>query len=153
MDVFNNTNKMKKLMIVLVLLILFNFCCPKVVRAGDVLNSVYISITTLFFWVADLPQLLLEELFLDNNNETEIEVTAENIIKGKFLLMSPNIFEDPSANSSKYLDYDGVHDRKRDIKRYNCWVVLCIKKLSYSSIIINTCICWYKNDIVNCITR
>ena len=32
------------------------------------------------------------------------EVTPENIIKGKFLLLNANIFEDPEANKGKYID-------------------------------------------------
>ena len=35
MDVFTNTKKMKKLIIVLVCILLFNFCCPNIVRAGE----------------------------------------------------------------------------------------------------------------------
>lgn len=32
------------------------------------------------------------------------EVTPENIIKGKFLLLNANIFEDPETNKDKYID-------------------------------------------------
>lgn len=36
--------------------------------------------------------------------EVVIQVTPENIIKGKFLLLNANIFEDPEANRGKYID-------------------------------------------------
>ena len=117
MDVFTNTNKFKKIVIVLVFLILFNFCCPSIIKAGDLKNATYITIASLFFWVADLPQKLLEELFLDNNDENKIEVTAENIIKGKFLLMNPNIFEDVSTNAKGYLDYTDVNTSRTNLRK------------------------------------
>lgn len=49
MDVFTNTKTTKKILIVLVVLILFNFCCPKVVRAGDTLDWIVIGVGNLFF--------------------------------------------------------------------------------------------------------
>lgn len=114
MDVFTNTNKFKKIVIVLVFLILFNFCCPKRVNASiaGILDSILVGVAEVFFAVVDGVQNLLNALFIDEEifdkgevlystakdridalgGVSNISVSAENIIKGKFLLMSPNIF-------------------------------------------------------------
>ena len=51
----------------------------------------------------------INKLLVPNNssggtNNVVSEVTPENIIKGKFLLLNANIFEDPEANKGKYID-------------------------------------------------
>lgn len=51
----------------------------------------------------------INKLLVPNNssrvtNNVVSEVTPENIIKGKFLLLNANIFEDPEANRGKYID-------------------------------------------------
>lgn len=66
MDVFKNTKKFKKIIMVLLIMILFNFCCPKIVRAGDTVDYIFIGIETIFFGLFDGIQTIVDELFTDN---------------------------------------------------------------------------------------
>lgn len=141
MDVFTNTKKSKKIIIVLVILILFNFACPKIVKAGDMVNNIYIALATVFFWVADLPQKLLDGIFLDNDiykdgkvdisssrvgigedqlgEADSITVSAEAIIKGKLLLTNPNIFkriDNETTGKQTYFDYNNVSGGKISLR-------------------------------------
>lgn len=52
----------------------------------------------------------MNKLFVSDTDSKEvvIKVTPENIIKGKFLLLNANIFEDPEKNMDKYKDTDGA---------------------------------------------
>ena len=45
------------------------------------------------------------------------EVTPENIIKGKFLLLNANIFEDPEANKGKYIDGEKKYTYNNETKK------------------------------------
>ena len=113
MDVFINTKKSKKIFIVLILLLLFNFTCPKPTKAAgwDIDERIIVTIEKLFFWIFDGIQEILNELFVDDAHRATESVSAENIIKGKFLLMSPNIFGRVD-DSSQYYDY-GIANKGR----------------------------------------
>ena len=117
MDVFTNTKKSKKIFIVLILLLLFNFSCPKTIKAAgwDVDERIIVTIEKLFFWIFDGIQEILNEIFLDDAHEATETVSAENIIKGKFLLMSPNIFR-RLDDSSQYYDYGITHEGRTSLR-------------------------------------
>lgn len=118
MNVFSNTKKFKKLIIVLVFLILFNFCFPQTVKAGDIVNNIVLGTARLFFSIFDGVLRIANRIFIgtadttssadltEANTDENIYLTPENIIKGKFLLMDPNIFKDPSSGT--YLDANGI---------------------------------------------
>lgn len=139
MDVFTNTKKLKKIIIILVFLILFNFCCPKIVKAGSIGNWILIGVADLFYTIVDGLQNIINDIFIDDDifkegevqydaqkdridnfgGKLSISVSADNIIKGKFLLMSPNIFArvpDKISGGNIYLDYDQVNSGRSNLR-------------------------------------
>ena len=110
MNVFTNTKKFKKLIIVLVFLLLFNFCYPNTVKAGEIKDNILVGAGELFYGIFDGILKIANRVFVGSEVKTtddveeEIVLTPENIIKGKFLLMDANIFRDISSDSSTYLD-------------------------------------------------
>ena len=117
MDAFINTKKSKKIFIILILIMLFNFSCPKVVKADvDADERIFIAIESLFFWLFDGVQKAVDKIFLDDKHEGTVSVSAESIIKGKYILMSPNIFEKITSNSKDYYDYDDVVSERNTLR-------------------------------------
>lgn len=123
MNIFTNSKKQKKFILVLVLLIMCNFFYPKQVKAFDFLGNI-----SSFFFFAERGIIgLLNNIFCDDNNQfvydvggevngvstvkVKIRLTPENIIKGRFVLFNANIFEDvtsvESTDPDKYYD-DGT---------------------------------------------
>lgn len=105
------TKKTKKFILVLVLLMLFNFCYPKQVKAIDFGGN----ISSFFFWVEEGIIGLINELFCDKaheyvfepeNEKIQVNLTPENIIKGKFLLFNANIFDELNEDELESY-YDG----------------------------------------------
>ena len=101
----------QKLILVLVLLILFNFFYPKRVSAdifgiswNDILSipaRIAIFLENGIIWGINV---LLTPNSSSSTSNVVSEVTPENIIKGRFLLLNANIFEDPEVNKDKYID-------------------------------------------------
>lgn len=105
------TKKTKKFILILVLLILFNFCYPKQVKAIDFGGN----ISSFFFWMEEGIIGLINELFCDKaheyvfepeNEKIQVNLTPENIIKGKFLLFNANIFDELNEDELESY-YDG----------------------------------------------
>ena len=126
MNMYVNSKKGKKFILVLVILLLFNFCFPKQVKAIDF--DLAGGFSSLLFWMERGIFRLVNDLFCDDNNdyvyhiegstihidkddnktETQkvnirLRLTPENIIKGKFLLFNADIFENVT-DASKYYD-------------------------------------------------
>lgn len=100
MKVFKHTNQSKKLILVIVCIMLFSFCCPKPVQAFE-LEHIVMAPCHLLYW---LPKGLLDffnDIFCDDThqNKNTIYLSPETIIKGKFLLLNPNIFDDGSGKT------------------------------------------------------
>lgn len=99
MNMYTNTKKSKKFILILVLLMLFSFCYPKQVKAFDLGGNI-----SKFFFGFEKGILInfLNDIFCDAEHEFEftspdpkkqqVNFTAENIIKGKFILFDANIF-------------------------------------------------------------
>lgn len=105
MNTFTNSKKTKKFILVLVLLILFNFCCPKPVKAFDIWGG----IASIFFLLEEGIISLLNDIFCDQEHlyggtGTEVFLTPENIIKGKFILFNADIFSKIDISSDEYFD-------------------------------------------------
>lgn len=115
MDVFTNTKKFKKIFIILIFLILFNFACPKNVRAASIVNSGLIIVEQLFFGIFDGIQGIIDKYFIDESLRDSNTTSAENVIKGKFLLMEPNIFKRITERES-YLDYTDVNSERNKLR-------------------------------------
>ena len=102
MSMYTNTKKTKKFILVLVLLMLFHFCYPKQVKAFDFGGN----ISEFFFLVEKGVISFLNNIFCDEQHKfkltdtkkQDIYFTAENIIKGKFILFDANIFKDISSS-------------------------------------------------------
>ena len=115
MNMYTNTKKSKKFILILVLLMLFNFVYPKQVKAIDFAGN----ISSFFFLLERGVITFLNNIFCDANHGLDIDagkvyLTPENIIKGKFILFSADIFSDisssvnttPSADPEKDEYYD-----------------------------------------------
>lgn len=107
MNMYTNTKKSKKFILILVLLILFSFCYPKNVKAKLVDDIV--AAPAKIFWILEEGIIkFLNNLFVNTINETnsmlDIKLTPENIIKGKFILFDANIFRE-ITNDKGYYDY------------------------------------------------
>ena len=116
----------KKFIVVLVLLILFNFCIPKTVHAGLVEDIT--AAPAKIFWLMQRGVLVwMNNVFtedrLDAHNEVDasggnittrlrVYLTPETIIKGKFVLFDANIFKNiqASTNQDEYYDDDDGGD-------------------------------------------
>lgn len=111
MKFFTNKNITKKLIIVLAFLTLFNFCYPKTVRAEitiqDIKNTLLTGTAELFFSIFDGVMQKLNNVFMGYSSNGVLYLSPENIIKGKFILMEPNIFK--GVDKTKYFDTDGNH--------------------------------------------
>lgn len=120
MNMFSNMKKGKKFILVLVLLLLFNFCFPKRAEAMIELED-FPAIPAQILYVLEKGVLkYLNNLFTNEDHHTtttienekysaesyEIYLTPENIIKGKFILFDANIFKN-IQDSDKYYD-DGA---------------------------------------------
>ena len=115
MNVFTKNKIAKKFIIILVLLILFNFSCPKTVRAGwwdDVKDALAILPARILYMIEIGLLEFANNIFvkdsykadIDSSSPQPIRLTPENIIKGKFLLFDANIFK-AITDGSKYYDY------------------------------------------------
>ena len=120
----------KKLIIVLVVLMLFNFCCPQSVKARGFLGiDIPGAFSDLIFWVEKGIIRILNDIFSDEAHKfyfynggkhaKDVKVVVyldpETIIKGKFLIFNANIFEDPdSINKNDYFDVGSGKDTKDD---------------------------------------
>lgn len=120
MNMFSNVKKGRKLILILVLLMLFNFCFPKRAEAMLELED-FPAIPAQILYVLEKGVLkYLNNLFTNENHHTtttieneeysaesyEIYLTPENIIKGKFILFDANIFKN-IQDGDKYYD-DGA---------------------------------------------
>ena len=112
MNMYTNTKKSKKFILIIVLIVLINFVCPKRVNAeSDVLQQIIIAPAKIaWYLVAGVLQVSNNmfvkasdkvDLFSDSGNSGTISLTPENIIKGKFLIFDANIFKDATSG---YLD-------------------------------------------------
>ena len=127
----------KKLILVLVLLILFNFCCPMAVKARGFLGiDIPGDVAGLFYWIERGVFALLNTIFCDDDDEhkyiykvedtgddvnitVQMLVTPEAIIKGKFLLFNANIFENPDDATDDYYDdaeEKGIVNGKKNLR-------------------------------------
>ena len=110
MNVFRNTKTGKKLILVMVLLILFNFCYPKKVNAGlidDVKNAIISAPCRIFFWMEEGVLNLLNDIFCDDEHASDtgtLWFSPETIIKGRFALFEANIFKDIKSGDKNYYD-------------------------------------------------
>ena len=113
-----NINKhFKKFVVALLLIVLFNFCFPKATHAWilEDLKREIVAAPAKIFWMAEkgilifLNNTFTKEEFHTTDDQLEIFLTPETIIRGNFILFDANIFTDSSKydeNSSKYYDYD-----------------------------------------------
>lgn len=111
MKILKHTNQSKKLILVIVCIMLFSFCCPKQVHANDIIERVEYAVVDLLYMVEKGILTLANNIFCDDshdykkgNEDTEIiSLSPDSIIKGKFLLMDANIFKN-ITDTSEYLD-------------------------------------------------
>lgn len=121
----------KKIIIVLVMLIFFNFCFSGSVQARGFLGiDIPGQIAGFFYWLERGLFGLLNDLFCDDEHgyiytvedtgddvKTTVQMyfTPESVIKGKFLLFNANIFDNPDNSTHDYYD-DGEkqHTRPED---------------------------------------
>ena len=100
MNMYTNTKKSKKFILVLVLILLFTFCYPKQVRAVNASDFIA-NISSFFFMLEKGIINFLNDTFCDEEHEfrltdstnSQVLFTPENIIRGKFLLFDANIFK------------------------------------------------------------
>lgn len=120
MNMYTNTKKSKKFILILVLLILFSFCYPKNVKAWFEGEDIVAAPAKIFWLIEEGVLTFLNNLFTNEDNSTEkvvseddngfettqldVKLTPDNIIKGRFLLFDANIFRE-ITNDSDYLDY------------------------------------------------
>lgn len=112
MNVLKNTVLKKFIIAVCTVIILFSFVIPNTVHAG-LKEDILIAPAAIFYFIERGVLNLLNGIMCDEVHKTgedyegRILVSPETIIKGKFLLMEPNIFKDVnSSNSADY--YDGT---------------------------------------------
>lgn len=125
MKFFTNKNITKKLIIVLAFLTLFNFCCPKTVKAAwtlqEITNTVLTATAKLFYSIFDGLISTTNKIFIGKDpseTENKIFLSPENIIKNKFLLTDANIFK--NINREQYYDTKtGAGDNKLKNNMYN----------------------------------
>ena len=124
MSMYTNTKKSKKFILILVLLMLFNFMYPKQVKAFDFAGN----ISSFFFLLERGAIKLVNDLFCDNTEEhkykfdpknsvIQVNMNAESIIKGKFVLLDANIFKEVEANSDYYdIGHDWMVNSKNTLR-------------------------------------
>ena len=120
----------KKFIVVLVLLILFNFCSPKIVHAGLV-EDITAAPAKIFWLMQQGVLVFLNNVFTEDSKDAVVEtdtnsngnittsltvwLTPETIIKGKFLLFDANLFknitdiQNPDDDNTYYDDGSGVN--------------------------------------------
>lgn len=132
MKVFKNTKRFKIITIILIFITLFNFIFPNISNAAagdwwDVLGNIkegaklvfnqavcniYVSVAQIMFWIVDLPQRFLNQVFVDDKDgdgEPDVSISAEKVIRGEILLMNANIFKTiTESDKTKYHDYNKV---------------------------------------------
>lgn len=100
----------KFILVFIVIALLFGFICPKQVNA-KVFDDMQAGALRILYWIPKSILKLANNLMCDDNHqfvdgedsgEIELYLTAESIIKGKFILINPNIFEE--GYSSQYYD-------------------------------------------------
>ena len=121
MKILENTRITKKFIIVLVIITVFSFCCSRQVKAVDFSGN----ISDFIFWLERGVVKSLNNMFCDENHkyyydkdgggeDTTVYLTPETIIKGKFALLNPDIFENiekvshDSTNPEKDKYYDAT---------------------------------------------
>lgn len=111
----------KKFILVFVVLILFNFCCPKRVHALELVEDLLALPARILFWMEKGVLTVMNDIFANDDHkareDTEVEeydaislriyLTPETIIKGKFILLDANIFKNIDQDND-YYDYDEV---------------------------------------------
>ncbi len=125
MNVLKNTKKFKKFILILVLLILFNFCFPKSVHALW-LDDIVAAPAFIFYELEKGVLKFLNNIFANEDYQANTEdgivenadgdggdietekltvyLTPETIIKGKFIIFDANIFKE-ITNDHNYYDY------------------------------------------------
>ena len=125
MNMYTNTKKSKKFILVLVLLILVNFTCPNRVNADIGQDIIMAPAKIAWYLVAGVLQVANNffvtdkvDLFTDDGDSGTIGLTPENIIKGKFLIFDANIFNSVNSESDKYLDsgIDGIASAREGLR-------------------------------------
>ena len=123
MNTFKYSKTGKKFIIALVMLILFNFCYPKDVKAFEIEDIV--AAPARIFWMIEKGVLIfLNNIFSDIDvdgatsvdingthvTDLKIDFTTENIIRGRFLLFDANIFKEISDTESDFYLDDGNYN-------------------------------------------
>ena len=123
MNMYTNTKKSKKFILILVLLLLFSFCYPKNVNAALEFEDLTAVPARLFYWAERGILKYLNNIFCDDGHDTKtqtevdennyvvetlnISLTPENIIKGKFIIFDANIFRElDESEKDEYFDFD-----------------------------------------------
>lgn len=116
MNVFKNTKTMKKFILVIIFLILFNVCYPKQVHAVLEWEDVVAAPCKIIFMIESGILEFLDNIFCDKEHQQQDTqyVSPESIIKGKFVLMDPNIFQEVKDGDSRYYDSSIMSEGKND---------------------------------------
>lgn len=120
MNIFTNSKKQKKFILVLVLLMLFNFLYPKNINAWFEGEDIVAAPAKIFWLIEEGVLTFLNNIFTNPENHTytytetddddyetttlNVSLTPDNIIKGRFILFDANIFK-KITNDGSYLDY------------------------------------------------
>ena len=119
---FIKNKSFKQFILVLVLLILFNFICPHGLYAGAMMDNVKEATLKIPLYIESGVVAFLNNIFVDDDKKTSsqtdlmvVYLTPENIIKGKFLLFNANIFENIS-NNNNYYDYNKIVGGKNELR-------------------------------------
>lgn len=79
MNIFTNSGKTKKFILILVVLLLFNFCFPKTVKAGwidDLLDHIAALPARIVWWIEEGILILLNDIFSDSDAQVEYGYTT-----------------------------------------------------------------------------
>ena len=75
MNIFTNSGKTKKFILILVVLLLFNFCFPKTVKAAgwfdDLLDHIAALPARIVWWIEEGILILLNDIFSDSDAQVE----------------------------------------------------------------------------------
>lgn len=95
MNVFKNTKMQKKFIFLIILLMIFSFCYPKQVHAGNLKSEIAIAPCKLIYQMEWGILKFMNNIFCDQDHHADkgIYLSPESIIKGKFVLLEPNIFK------------------------------------------------------------
>lgn len=133
MNVFTNNKKVKKFVIILVLVILFNFLSPiNRVQAANIVQNAIGGMQRLFlrmgYWFTvgiyqHINNFFVSERYKINVDDPRIPIllTPESIIKGNFIIFDANIFTDLEENSTEItqkFDYEQPEDGQDGINGY-----------------------------------